>query len=315
MKEPLLKLVSGAIITVCAVAIIAPNFEIVEGFAVNKPSSSTSSQASSKTSSDDNNTTSIESGNSDNSYANSSENSYSSNVFASSGASAVPTPSIAFPYSNYSNNSQNSYYNGNSTVSTTSVPNFSFSQNSSSVSVSTPNSTPNYSTSTNNSTTSIPNYTPPTTSRTEMSTPVYSRPTTSSTSIPIIIPATSTTTTTTATTTTSRTTITTSQPAPVQELVCKLNVNSWGNGANINVTISNLSAKDIDGWQLVVQVPNNSTINGWQCTFNKPSTAIAVFSPETYNSLVKAGDSITFGFNCSSENEVSANSFKIISLK
>ena len=77
-----------------------------------------------------------------------------------------------------------------------------------------------------------------------------------------------------------------------------INQSDWGNGAIINVTITNSGATAINGWTLTWTYGGNQTISSlWNGTYTQPGTAVSVTNL-VYNAALPAnGGSVDFGFN------------------
>ncbi|MCL6589613.1 MAG: cellulose binding domain-containing protein [Firmicutes bacterium] len=72
----------------------------------------------------------------------------------------------------------------------------------------------------------------------------------------------------------------------------------WGNGATVNVTITNQTGTAINGWTLAWTFPGNQTItNLWNGTYTQSGASVSV-KDAGYNALIPAnGGSVNFGFN------------------
>jgi endo-1,4-beta-xylanase len=75
--------------------------------------------------------------------------------------------------------------------------------------------------------------------------------------------------------------------------------NDWGSGATVSVTIKNNGAAAINGWTLAWNFAGNQKItNIWSGTFTQSGTTVTVKNA-SYNSIIQAKGSVTFGFNIS----------------
>jgi hypothetical protein len=75
--------------------------------------------------------------------------------------------------------------------------------------------------------------------------------------------------------------------------------NDWGSGATVSITIKNNGAAAIDGWSLAWNFAGNQTItNMWNATYTQNGTAVTAKNV-SYNSVIPAKGSVTFGFNLS----------------
>ncbi len=74
--------------------------------------------------------------------------------------------------------------------------------------------------------------------------------------------------------------------------------NDWGNGATVNVTITNNSTAALSGWTLAWTFPGNQKIsNMWNGSYTQNGTAISVTNLN-YNGTIGAnGGTASFGFN------------------
>lgn len=100
----------------------------------------------------------------------------------------------------------------------------------------------------------------------------------------------------------------TEKPAPESDYnaVWKLS-NTWQDGGNYcggyDVTITNNSGKQIEGWTATVTVPSGfSIISGWNAKYSVSGTTLTITN-ESYNGTVANGGNISFGFNFSSPKE------------
>jgi endoglucanase len=76
-------------------------------------------------------------------------------------------------------------------------------------------------------------------------------------------------------------------------------MNDWRSGATVSITVKNNSATAIDGWTLAWSFPGNQTItNAWNGAYTQSGTAVTVENM-SYNSIIPAGGSVSFGFNLS----------------
>lgn len=94
--------------------------------------------------------------------------------------------------------------------------------------------------------------------------------------------------------------------------VVSYNMNDWGSGATVNVTVKNNSMNTINGWTVKWAFPGNQKIvNMWNGTYTQSGTAVTVKNMD-YNAIIPAGGSITFGFNISySGSNVKPNTFTL----
>jgi endoglucanase len=73
--------------------------------------------------------------------------------------------------------------------------------------------------------------------------------------------------------------------------------NDWGSGATVSVTIKNNGAAALNGWTLAWNFAGNQTItNMWNATYTQSGAAVTVKNV-SYNSVIPAKESVTFGFN------------------
>jgi cellulase/cellobiase CelA1 len=72
----------------------------------------------------------------------------------------------------------------------------------------------------------------------------------------------------------------------------------WGNGATINVTITNNTTTAVNGWTLAFTFPGNQTIsNMWNATYTQSGASVSV-KDGGFNAYIPAnGGSVNFGFN------------------
>lgn len=73
--------------------------------------------------------------------------------------------------------------------------------------------------------------------------------------------------------------------------------NDWGNGATINITITNNGTTAINGWELKFSFPGNQQITNLWCAKYTQSGAAVTVTNEAWNSLIPAAGTVTFGFN------------------
>jgi hypothetical protein len=75
--------------------------------------------------------------------------------------------------------------------------------------------------------------------------------------------------------------------------------NDWGSGASINVTLKNNGTSAIDGWTLEWTFSGNQKItNLWNGRFTQTGASVTV-SNLSYNAVIPASRSVSFGFNLS----------------
>ena len=73
--------------------------------------------------------------------------------------------------------------------------------------------------------------------------------------------------------------------------------NDWGNGATVSVTVKNNGSSQINGWTLAWNFPGNQTItNMWNGTYTQSDASVTVKNL-SYNNIIPAKGSISFGFN------------------
>jgi hypothetical protein len=72
----------------------------------------------------------------------------------------------------------------------------------------------------------------------------------------------------------------------------------WGNGATVNVTITNNSSMAVSGWTMAWTFPGNQTIsNMWNATFTQTGASVSA-KDAGFNAIIPAnGGSVNFGFN------------------
>ncbi len=90
-------------------------------------------------------------------------------------------------------------------------------------------------------------------------------------------------------------------PTPTPTVGCSVSYgqNDWGGGATVSVTVKNNSSSQINGWTLAWSFPGNQTItNIWNGTYAQSGTAVTVKNL-SYNNIIPAGGSVSFGFNIS----------------
>ncbi len=75
-------------------------------------------------------------------------------------------------------------------------------------------------------------------------------------------------------------------------------VNQWGNGAQINLTISNTGSSAVQGYTLAWDFDNGESIaSGWNATFSQSgTTANASNSASHWNGTIQPNGSVSFGF-------------------
>ena len=72
--------------------------------------------------------------------------------------------------------------------------------------------------------------------------------------------------------------------------------NSWGTGANVNITIKNKGAA-VNGWTLGFKFPGNQKISSaWNCKYTQSGQAVQI-KDAGYNAELAAGSSVSFGLN------------------
>lgn len=74
-------------------------------------------------------------------------------------------------------------------------------------------------------------------------------------------------------------------------------MNDWGNGATVNVTIKNNSPTAINNWTLEFSFPGNQKITNLWCAKYSQSGAMVTVSNEAWNGSIPSGASVNFGFN------------------
>ncbi|MCL6590351.1 MAG: cellulose-binding domain-containing protein [Firmicutes bacterium] len=88
-------------------------------------------------------------------------------------------------------------------------------------------------------------------------------------------------------------------PTPVPGSYVVYNIASdWGNGASINVTITNNNFTAVNGWTLAWTFPGNQIItNLWNGTYTQSGASVSV-NNASHNGVIPAnGGSVSFGFN------------------
>jgi endoglucanase len=93
----------------------------------------------------------------------------------------------------------------------------------------------------------------------------------------------------------------TNSPQPSANADCAVTYtqNDWGSGATVSVTIKNNSGAAINGWSLTWNFTGNQKItNLWSAGFTQNGTAVTVTNA-SYDALIPAGGSVSFGFNLS----------------
>lgn len=92
----------------------------------------------------------------------------------------------------------------------------------------------------------------------------------------------------------------------------KLN-SSWESGGtttyDYTVTLKNNSDKPVDGWTVVIPT-DNSVGSSWGCSCNASDGSITV-TPENYNSVINAGESVEFGIQLSGEKELDVSAVTV----
>lgn len=92
----------------------------------------------------------------------------------------------------------------------------------------------------------------------------------------------------------------------------KLN-SSWESGGtttyDYTVTLKNNSDKPVDGWTVVIPT-DNSAGSSWGCSCNASDGSITV-TPENYNSVINAGESVEFGIQLSGEKELDVSAVTV----
>lgn len=72
--------------------------------------------------------------------------------------------------------------------------------------------------------------------------------------------------------------------------------NSWGTGANVNITIKNKGTA-VNGWTLDFKFPGNQKINSaWNCKYTQNGQAVQI-KDAGYNAVLTTGSSLSFGLN------------------
>ena len=91
-------------------------------------------------------------------------------------------------------------------------------------------------------------------------------------------------------------------PTPTSGTGCSVSYtvqNDWGNGATINITITNNGTETIDGWELKFSFPGNQQItNLWCGKYTQNGPAVTVTN-EAWNSAIPPNAAVNFGFNIS----------------
>ena len=75
--------------------------------------------------------------------------------------------------------------------------------------------------------------------------------------------------------------------------------NDWGSGFLQNVTIQNVSDEQIEGWSVVLDVPEGDTFvfnNVWGATAETLDNGDILFSNLSWNEDINPGGSVNFGF-------------------
>jgi spore coat protein H len=86
---------------------------------------------------------------------------------------------------------------------------------------------------------------------------------------------------------------------PTNGVTIAYEMNDWGSGATVSVTIKNNALTAIDGWTLAWTFPGNQKItNMWNASYTQSGTDVTA-SNLSYNSTIAAGGTISFGFNLS----------------
>ncbi|GHJ48626.1 chitin-binding protein [Catellatospora sp. TT07R-123] len=88
-----------------------------------------------------------------------------------------------------------------------------------------------------------------------------------------------------------------STPAPTGACTATYAVtNSWGNGFQAEVTVSNPRTTQLNGWTVKATFPNGQIVSqSWNSTYTQ-SGAVATFKNVSYNAAIPGGGSTTFGF-------------------
>jgi endoglucanase len=74
-------------------------------------------------------------------------------------------------------------------------------------------------------------------------------------------------------------------------------VNDWGNGAVVNVTITNNSGAAINAWTLAWTFPGNQVItNLWNGKFTQNGTSVTVTNANYNGTITPNGGTVNFGF-------------------
>jgi len=75
--------------------------------------------------------------------------------------------------------------------------------------------------------------------------------------------------------------------------------NDWGSGCLQNVQIENVSEDEIEGWSVILDVPEGDTFvfnNVWDATAETLDNGDILFSNLSWNEDINPGGSINFGF-------------------
>lgn len=89
-----------------------------------------------------------------------------------------------------------------------------------------------------------------------------------------------------------------SSVAPLSDVVVSYKVNSWGDGATVNVTIKNTGKTDINGWTLDWTLPGNQTISSLWCgSYTTSGNTVSVKDAGFNGRIAANGGTATFGFN------------------
>ena len=77
------------------------------------------------------------------------------------------------------------------------------------------------------------------------------------------------------------------------------NINDWGSGATVSITIKNNGSSAINGWSLAWTFPGNQKItNMWNASYTANGSQITATNA-AWNSTIPANGSVNFGFNIS----------------
>jgi len=95
--------------------------------------------------------------------------------------------------------------------------------------------------------------------------------------------------------------------------------NDWGSGFLQNVTIENISDDAIDGWSLLLDVPEGDTFvfnNVWGATAETLDNGDILFENVSWNEDIAVGGSVNFGFtgDNSTNDAVNLDAFDFIFL-